>query len=350
MEGYTDFHLRVDTDGDIRAKSLEGERTATLSLDTPSDIILTMNLVEQNQTNEDLLKELGKRLYRYLFPHPIHTHLNQTEAVARERDQRVRIRLTIDPDELAHIPWEFTYREEGGYFLAVHPDTVFVHYLDLPAPQDYVRKRDGPLNLLLIVANPGDLPPVDPDSWEQIVTRALENPIKERALRIKTVKQATRRNISTALLQQSPDIVQFVGHGIYDQGKGYLALLDANTGKTWKVDDARFADIFLGNDRLGLVSLATCESAKSNQPREFLGIAPQIVQRGVPAVVAMRYSVLVSTAKIFLEEFYKAVAARKPVDWAVQWARNQIALDKGHGNREFATPVLYMRAKDGNIF
>ncbi len=64
----------------------------------------------------------------------------------------------------------------------------------------------------------------------------------------------------------------------------------------------------------------------------------------------MRYSVLVSTAKIFLEEFYKAVAARKPVDWAVQWARNQIALDKGHGNREFATPVLYMRAKDGNIF
>jgi hypothetical protein len=38
-----------------------------------------------------------------------------------------------------------------------------------------------------------------------------------------------------------------------------------------------------------------CESAKSDSPRSFLGIAPRIVQRGTPAVVAMRYPVLVST-------------------------------------------------------
>ena len=64
----------------------------------------------------------------------------------------------------------------------------------------------------------------------------------------------------------------------------------------------------------------------------------------------MRYPVLVSTAEIFLDSFYKAVSARKPVDWAVQWARNAIAVKVGMDNREFATPVLFMRAKDGNIF
>ena len=165
------------------------------------------------------------------------------------------------------------------------------------------------------------------------------------------MKRATRPEISSALLEQSPDIVQFVGHGIYRGGKGHLALVDRDTGGTWRVDDARFANIFLSaEDHLGLVSLAACESAKRDSLQGFLGIAPQMVQRGVPAVVAMQYSVLVSTAKGFLEEFYKAIAARRPVDWAVQWARNQVSLDEGLGNREFASPVLYMRAKDGNIF
>jgi CHAT domain-containing protein len=127
--------------------------------------------------------------------------------------------------------------------------------------------------------------------------------------------------------------------------------VDNKTGGTWLVDDARFADIFLGvDDHLGLVSLATCESAKSDSPQGFLGIAPQIVQRGVPAVVAMQYSVLISTAEVFLEDFYKAIAAREPVDWAVQWARKAVSQEAGLDNREFATPVLYMRAKDGNIF
>ena len=38
----------------------------------------------------------------------------------------------------------------------------------------------------------------------------------------------------------------------------------------------------------GLVCLATCESARSDDPQGFLGIAPQLVQRGLPTVVAMQ--------------------------------------------------------------
>jgi hypothetical protein len=104
------------------------------------------------------------------------------------------------------------------------------------------------------------------------------------------------------------------------------------------------------DDHLGLVSLAMCESARSDSPWGFLGIAPKIVQRGVPAVVAMQYNVLIKTAEIFLENFYASIAARKPVDWAVQWAHNAVSIEMGLGNREFATAVLYMRAEDGEIF
>lgn len=351
IENYTDFYLHIDLNGNILATSEEGEREGQISCTIPRNIALTMELIKQNQGDEELLKELGKNLYELLFCESINIHFNQTEAVTRKSNRKVRIRLTVKPDELAHVPWEFLYREEGGYFLSVHPKTVLSRFFRLPLPQNRVRRREGPLDLLLIIANPSDQPQLNSDSWEQIITKALAKPLEEDTLRIRTVKQATRRNISDALLAQSPDIVQFVGHGIYKERRGYLALVNDVTGRTWLVDDKRFANIFLGADqKLGLVSLATCESAISDSPRSFLGIAPQIVQRGVPAVVAMQYSVLVSTAEIFLEEFYKAVAARKPVDWAVQWARNQVSLDKGLNNREFATPVLYMRAEDGNIF
>jgi CHAT domain-containing protein len=205
--------------------------------------------------------------------------------------------------------------------------------------------------MLTIISNPKDQAQLDVDRWQRIVRSALARPLKEGLLTLKTVKQATFEKIRDALLESPADIVQFVGHGVYDSGKGYLALVDSGHGGTWVVDDERFAAIFAGvQDRLGLVCLATCESAKSDSPKSFLGIAPRIVQRGVPAVVAMRYPVLVTTAEIFLEDFYKNLAARKPVDWAVQSARNAIAIKVGLGSREFATPVLFMRAKDGNIF
>jgi CHAT domain-containing protein len=239
----------------------------------------------------------------------------------------------------------------GGYFLALNPDTVVSRYLNLALPPERVRRREGPLHMLAIVADPTDQIRLNPDEWEKIIKAALAMPMTEGQMTLQTVKRATRREIRNALLAHKPDIIQFVGHGIYQDGKGYIALVDEETGKTWLVDDERFAGLYMGHDdNLGLISLATCESAQSDNPQGFLGIAPQLVQRGVPAVIAMQYEVYIKTAKVFLDSFYNAVAARKPIDWATQSARNDISLEFGLDNREFATPVLYMRAEDGVVF
>ena len=316
----------------------------------PAQIAQLMRRVEDNATDEELLKEFGRQLYALLLPDPIETHFNQTEAVARRMGHKVRIRLTVDSDELARLPWEFTYRQEAGYFFSIHPMTAFSRYLRLPMPPGPVRRREGPLHLLLIISSPHDHIPLNADEWEQIVANSLAKPLEEGSLVMKVVKQATRREIGSALLDQSPDIVQFVGHGVYRDGKGHLALVDGNSGNCWFVDDACFADIFLSGGTFGPDLPGHLPERDERFTAELPGIAPQIVQRGVPAVVAMQYDVRFSTAKVFLEEFYKAVAARKPVDWAVQWARNQISLEAGLGRRDFATPVLFTRASDGNVF
>jgi CHAT domain-containing protein len=349
-ELYVDFELHVAPDGHASATSIEGQATADISTQVPSTVQSASELVEKRQTNTDVIKQLGQALYDWLFPGPIHTHLRQTEAVARKQSAKLRLRLRIEADAIARVPLEFIYRIEGGYYLATNPDTVLSRYLNLPLPPERVRRQEGPLHMLAIIADPSDQTRLPPEEWDTLIRGTLAEPLRLGQMTLETVKRATRREIRNALLKQKPDIIQFVGHGIYRAGKGYLALVSED-GTTWLVDDERFANLYLGfDDHLGLICLATCESAKSDDPQGFLGIAPQIVQRGIPAVVAMQYKVYVKTAKIFLEDFYASVAARKPIDWATQWARNAISQELGLDNREFATPVLYMRAQDGNVF
>ncbi len=63
----------------------------------------------------------------------------------------------------------------------------------------------------LIIADPVDRVRLDPDEWELIIRKAIAKPLINRQVILHTVKQAIRN----ALLRQKPDIIQFVGHGIY---------------------------------------------------------------------------------------------------------------------------------------
>ena len=351
QENYVDFDLYIDAHGHVTATSPQGQVDEYIETQQPSSMRLSWRLIEQRQTDADLLKEVGCALYEWLFPNSIHTHLQQTEAAARQDQAKLRLRMRIEPSNIARLPLEFVYRSIGGYFLSTNPNTVFSRYLNIPLPSERIRRHSTPLHVLAIIADPIDQARLNPDEWEMLLKEALDSHLKANRMTLQTVKSATRKDIRNALLSQKPDIVQFVGHGIYQSGKGQLALVEDQTNKTWLVDDARFADIFNGfDDYLRLISLATCESGQSDDPQGFLGIAPQLVQRGTPAVVAMQYKVYTETAKVFLEDFYTCVAAYKPIDWAVQSARKAISLEFGLDNREFATPVLYMRAKDCDIF
>ncbi|GAA6618352.1 CHAT domain-containing protein [Scytonema sp. NUACC26] len=123
--------------------------------------------------------------------------------------------------------------------------------------------------------------------------------------------------------------------------------LELKTAKL--LDDEGFANFFLGNRSLGLAVLNSCQGAEVSEQQIFAGIAPNLVRRGIPAVVAMQYPILDSTAKLFADEFYRTLALGYPVDAAIQTTRNAISQDIGLDKRDFATPVLYMRAPDGII-
>ena len=347
---YVNFDLHIAPGGRVTAISCEGEVTADISTQTPNSIFLAMDLIEKDQTNAELLRDFGNDLFHWLFPPNVHSHLLQTEANARTKNMKVRLRLRVEEKNIARLPLEFIYRSTGNYFMATNPNIVLSRYLNVPLPPKHVDSNGEQLHILAIISDPTDQTRLDPIVWERLLQESLKKLLDNGSISLNTVKNATRKEIRDALLNKKPDIIQFIGHGIYKDDIGYLALVN-EYGSTWLVDDSTFANLFMGfDDKLRFICLATCESAKTNNPQGFLGIAPKLVERGTPAVIAMQYKVLIATAKLFLEDFYESLASRKPIDWSTQYARNAISIQFGLHNREFATPVLYMHTPDGKVF
>jgi CHAT domain-containing protein len=101
------------------------------------------------------------------------------------------------------------------------------------------------------------------------------------------------------------------------------------------------------NARPDLVFLAACESAKSATGDAFRGIAQQVVQAGVPAVVAMQGSVSMVTARQFSAECYRGLLRHGVVDLAVNQARSVLLSEECP---DALLPVLFMRLRDGKVW
>ncbi|MEO1764838.1 MAG: CHAT domain-containing protein, partial [Cyanobacteria bacterium J06629_18] len=155
-------------------------------------------------------------------------------------------------------------------------------------------------------------------------------------------------NIRQKLREKPYNVFHFIGHGDFQNEKGYICLVDENN-KSKLLDDETFANFFLGDRNLGLIILNCCRSATVSSNQAFAGTVSNLVRRGIPAAIAMQYTISDSTAKLFASEFYKTLALGFPVDTAIQETRNAISMDVGLDKRDFGTPVLYMRAKDGII-
>ncbi len=97
---------------------------------------------------------------------------------------------------------------------------------------------------------------------------------------------------------------------------------------------------------LRLVVLNSCEGAQGNERNIFSSTAAKLVQRGIPAVLAMQYKISDKAAIKFASAFYEALADGMPVDASVAEARNAISTN----TLEWGTPVLYMHSPDGVLF
>lgn len=305
------------------------------------------------QTAEErLLQRFGQQLFDFLLHGEVRTLYYEALQAAGHQQGGVRLRLHIQPPALALLPWEFLYDPRRGDYLALDPYTPLVRYLDLPQRIQPL-PVNPPLRILGIVASPSDLAQLDVATEKANLERALQG-LRDRGLvELTWLPGATWRDLQRAMRSTAGPwhIFHFIGHGGFDEtrGEGVLYLADED-GRSRAIGATQLSRLLAGQRySLRLAVLNACEGARGGREDILSSTAAALVQGGLPAVLAMQYDITDLAAVELAQSFYEGLADGLPVDTAVADARNAVSL-ANERSLEWGTPVLYMRAPDGQLF
>jgi hypothetical protein len=304
---------------------------------------------------------LGEILFDVLFDDGLRPDfVSFYHQVVQQEKQLLRVELDIDEQgmpDVAALPWEFlclpAKANLGTIWVGTVPDLVFSRRRSQwISAQPIQLERNEKLRIALVVSAPPGLPAVE----YKAVQEALEKLASEQANRVELlpiVESANPEAIDT-LLSKEPHIFHFIGHGRLEneshQEIGQIAFVDPDFDEAMWVDADYFSELF-NQHRPGVVMLQACEGATLSTSQAFVGLASRVVQQNIPVVVAMKYEVSNATASRFARRFYQQLAEDDPVDIAAQYGRRAIALGPlQYRKRDFATPVIFMRVRDGYLF
>lgn len=293
----------------------------------------------------------GSRLFTTVFTGQIQTCLQRSLDMARQQNQGVRIRLRLsDAPVLADLPWEFLYDAVHRRFLVHSTTTLLVRYLDLPQTSAPLTVQP-PLKVLVMIANPRDqgysLLDVE-NEWHK-VQNALAGLEGHGLVEVTRLEDATLNALQHQLRRNQYHIFHFVGHGGFDQQtQNGVLLMEDEQGRSRLVSGHYLGALLHDHFSLRLVLLNACEGARATHTDPFAGVAQYLMQQGIPAVIAMQFEITDQAAITLSHEFYTALADNYGVDAALAEARK--ALYAVGNDIEWGTPVLYLRAQNGQLF
>ncbi len=299
----------------------------------------------QNPADARTIEDFSVALFEALFQGECRDVLAKTEAIAESNGDAVRIRLSMDlrvPGMAlaASLPWELM-RRKGQIPLALSTKTLLVRSLSVPQPT-YPPPFQATLRILAVLSNPVDTPML---KLEEERLRIAKEWAQLGNVKVDFAKP-TRTDLLTQLAATDYHVLPYMGHGdIGPNGEGQL-LLQKENGLQDPVSGEDLA-VMLQDEPLRLVFLNACNSGVASDAQPFSGVATSLITARVPAVVAMQFPVTDQAAIIFAQTFYQRLAQGLPVDAAVAEGRKQL---KNSKQAEWATPVLYMRSKDGMLF
>ncbi len=313
-------------------------------------------LIEAREISYNLIRLLGEYLYTTLFKGQIHARL--TAMLKDQELNLLRIELEFEDERLASWPWEYLYRpwdktHGSGLFLAEITSLVLNRKFPfVTVPQKLATPK--PVRVLVIVSSPKNLARVAYDKVINTITELqakgvvkLHTLIEEFEFSATYQSIVTRKNVRNTIQEFRPHFIHFIGHSRRTDRGGQVAFVKEDGEADW-VSEAGFASIVDSYKDLKLVFLQACESNPENTllgPYNVLGMARELAQSAIPAVVAMQYNVESEIANVFASDFYKALADGRPVDLAVKAGRNAIKyeLPGEWGERHaFVLPVLYL--------
>lgn len=314
---------------------------------------------------ENWRQKVGIDLHHALFPGEVCLVATATMNQARRENKTITLQLCFDSNavELARYPWELVH--DGRRHLCSSGAMEIVRYIMYPEPPAAMRAAP-PWRLLYVAPRPRDLSVLPGQDERNAVWAGLQSVVQTGKLALDQLQVATYDAFVERLDSADYDLIHFDGHGAFArrcsqcqslnlphvatckrcaaslddvQPLGYLAFEDG----VGNVDLVRPSDMenALLTKRVRLVYLSACQSSVVGGGSLFGGLGPGLIQAGVPAVVAMQFSVPVADAITFAQAFYEKLALGQSVARAVAHGRKRL-----FRNDTWYIPTLYLRSQD----
>lgn len=348
---------------------------------------------DQDGFQRNWLKRIGQLLYDSLG-NEIQALLQASLAQAKQQNVWLHVRLEFPQDapkfvRLTDYPWEIMADDREHLTLQ---GTTFSRYITYSSPAPNIAASEA-LNVLLVASRASDsLLGLEalPNREAAAIATGLEHATAQGKIHLEKLPAVTRKALRSSLMKHSgssrPHVLHFDGHGyfgrrcdrdgcgrmhkpvgterceacqnILGEPQGYLLFEDEAGGPDYI--SARELGELLGNLALSevpdspqgivLAVLSGCKTGLSLlQDSVFNGVAQNLISQGIPAVVAMQYSVSVGAAGNFAEAFYQSLGKAESV--AIALRRGQSAM--GIEGQQWYRPVLYLRWMDnegGQLF
>jgi len=298
---------------------------------------------------EQSVQDFGRDLFDALLSGEVRSRYDVSRERAAAQDKGLRLKLRIQPPELAALPWEYLYDPRQAEYLCLSRNTPIVRYLEIPQPIQPLTVTP-PLRILGMVACPRDLGRLDLAREKQRVDEAIKDLRVRGLVDLQWLPGQTWRHLQRAMRRGPWHILHFIGHGGFDRNadQGFIALAD-DAGLTDRLEATKLGRLLADHRSLRLALLNSCEGARGSERDIFSSTASILVRRGIPAVLAMQDEITDRAAIEFARAFYEALADGMAVDAAVAEARKAVSLSVTN-TVEWGTPVLYMRSPDGILF
>jgi tetratricopeptide (TPR) repeat protein len=342
-----DFHFRKHNEGfQLEVYSRDSSQPlTTASLDFPRSFLNGAELKRLDFDTRDpagrvaRLREFGSKLYQQIFT--LEVERIWTEHKQRHDFLALCIRIAVDANELEAIAWETLF--DGDEFLAAGTKTTLTRLpLDVQ-PQDTPPAVPLPLKMLALVSSPLDLPDnsvLQSEREQEILLEAINDPAGQGRLRADFEDEA-KLEILEGSLETPYQIFHYTGHGLAPENGGGLLLEDARGNQRPTSVAEVLQSIQRGENSLRLVVLSGCQTALTINVGGFRDMARGLLRRGIPAVIAMQFSISDVGGLKFAESFYTRIAMGRTLELATHAARRALLLsDNDYLKADALAPVL----------
>jgi hypothetical protein len=315
-------------------------------------------------SEEKILREFGTEVFRAVFrtsgavAEKFTSSLDHVRAKG-DKIQGLRLKLRVDPPELAMLPWEYMFDESKAdadvlSYVCLRSQSPLVRFINVEGPSTALR-INGPLRILGMISNPGD------NDWERLDTEAERHRITEAlkdipksAVSLEWVRGGSQDDLLDLMQQGYWHIFHFIGHGgteRYIDGEGQsrergFVVMQNGQGGGIKVSASELGLMLEGRGKPPrLAVLNCCDSGRGSSGVSSVGAA--LVKAGVPIAVAMQFAISNGAAARFAGRFYKSLVSGDPVERAMTFARQHVRTES---YLEWGIPVLFTRASSSVLF